>query len=896
MQNQLTNLIDLLTKFMNSNNASTSSSGTLPSNTIANPRSDLKAITTRSGVSYDGPQIPPPLSFLPEVVENEPEATKDTVTPTNNESTKDVQPSVVHTETPKIQISKTVSEPVIALIFKDMSFKISFVDALILMPKFASTLKALIGNKERLSEMARTLLNEHYLAVLLKKLPEKLGDPGKFLIPYDFLKMAECLALADLDASINLMPLSVWKSLSLPDLSPTCMTLELVDRLISRLVGVAEDVYVKVGTFHFSVDFVVVDFDADPRVPLILKRSFLKTERALIDVFEGELTLHVGKEAITFNLDQTSRYSANYNDNSINRIDVIKMACKDYSQEILRFYDVIASSNPTPYYDPIVSTTSSTLTPFEKSDFLLEEVDAFLALEDDPTSPELDQSYLNSKGDILFLEAFLNDDPSLPPSNQGNYLPEVRKELKICKARSDKSSIDEPLEVELKELPPHLEYLFLEGDYKLQVIIAKDLSMEEKTALITVLKSYKRAIAWKLSDIKGIAPEFCTHKILMEDNFEPAVQLQRRVNPKIHDVINNEGGFTIVENDENELILTRLVTGWRVCIDYRKLNEATHKDHFPLSFMGQMLERLAGNQYYCFLDGFFDYFQIHIDPKDQEKTTFTCPYRMFAYRHMPFGLCNAPGMFQRCMMAIFHDMIEKTMEVFMDDFLVFENSFQSCLSHLEKMLKRCEDTNLCLKWEKSHFMVKDGIVLGHKISKEGIEVDKAKVDIITKLPHPTIVKGIRSFLGYADFYQRFIKDFSKIARSMTRLLEKDTPFIFSKECIEAFQTLKRKLTETPILIAPYWDMPFELMCDASDFAIDAVLGQRQDKHFRPIHYASKTMTEAESNYTIMEKEMLVVLYAFEKFRSYLIMNKSITDHSALKYLFAKKDSKARLLR
>nr|GEV85435.1 reverse transcriptase domain-containing protein [Tanacetum cinerariifolium] len=358
-----------------------------------------------------------------------------------------------------------------------------------------------------------------------------------------------------------------------------------------------------------------------------------------------------------------------------------------------------------------------------------------------------------------------------------------------------------------------------------------------------------------------------------------------------------KGGFTVVENEENELILTRLVTGWRVCIDYRKLNKVTRKDYFPLPFMDQMLERLTGNQYYCFLNGFSSYFQIPIDLKDQEKTTFTCPYGTFSYRGMPFGLCNAPGTFQRCMMAIFHDMIEKTMEVFMDDFSDFGISFQTCLSHLEKMLKRCEDTKLCLNWEKSHFMVKEGIVLGHKISKEGIEVDKAKVEINAKLPHPTTVKGIRSFLGHAGFYRHFIKDFLKIARPMTRLLEKDTTFLFSKECVEAFQTLKRKLTEAPILIAPNWDLPFELMCDASDFAIGAVLGQRQEKHFRPIHYASKTMTEAESDYTTTKKEMSAVLYAFEKFRSYLIMNKSIVymDHSALKYLFAKKDSKARLL-
>ncbi|GJX80130.1 reverse transcriptase domain-containing protein [Tanacetum coccineum] len=409
--------------------------------------------------------------------------------------------------------------------------------------------------------------------------------------------MDECLALANLGASINLMPLSVWKRLSLPKLTPTCMTLELVDRSITQPIGIVEDVYVKTG-------------------------------RALIDVYKGELTLRVGKEAVTFNLDQTSRYSANYDDMTANRIDVIELACEEYSQEVLGFSDLIASGNPTPYYDLIVSTSSPTLSPFGDSDFLLlEEADAFLALEDDPTSSEVDDSYYDSEGDILLLEAILNT----------------------------KSLIDEPPEVELKDLPPHLKYAFLEGNDKLPVIIAKDLSIEEKATLIKVLKSRKRAIAWKLSDIKGINLEFCTHKIFMEDDYKPE--------------------------------------------------------------------------------------------------------------------------------------------------------------------------------EKSHFMVKEGIVLGHKISKNGIEVDKAKVDVIAKFPHPTTVKGVRSFLGHAGFYRRFIQDFSKIAHPMTHLLEKETSFFFSKECIESFNTLKRKLTEAPILIAPDWDLPFELMCDASDFAIGAVLGQRKNKHF-----------------------------------------------------------------
>nr|GFC29564.1 reverse transcriptase domain-containing protein [Tanacetum cinerariifolium] len=350
MQNQLSNLTDLITKFVSFNSP-----------------------LLRAHVLFLATQL-----LTQEVVENEPEATKDTMHPTNNESTEDVQPQVVQSESPVLTsepVTSSISEPVIASvsapkpnlkssipyplrrndernhekannqiekfyqIFKDMSFEISFADALILLPKFASTLKALIGNKEKLSEMARTPLNEHFSAVLLKKLPKKLGDPGKFLIPCDFSGMAECLALADLDARINLMPFFVWKRLSLPDLTPTCMTLKLADRSISRPVGVAEDVYVKVGSFHFSADFVVVDFDADPRVPLILGRSSLKTGRALMDVFEGELTLRVRKEAITFNLDQTSRYSANHSYMTAKHFDVIYMACEEYSQEVLGFSD-----------------------------------------------------------------------------------------------------------------------------------------------------------------------------------------------------------------------------------------------------------------------------------------------------------------------------------------------------------------------------------------------------------------------------------------------------------------------------------------------------------------------------------------------------------------------------
>ncbi|GJV85513.1 reverse transcriptase domain-containing protein [Tanacetum coccineum] len=762
-----------------------STSGTFLSNTIPNLKGEMKEITTQSGVAYEGPSIPTSPSPK-KVVERETEETTDKEQ-TNFQGTSN-------------QMEK------IFQIFQDLRFDISFADALLLMPRFAPTIKNLLMNKEKLFELAKIPLNENCSAMLLKKLPEKLGDPGKFLIPCDFPGMDVCHALADLgpgrfsSACINLMPLSIWKKLSLPELTPTRMTLELADRSITHPKGLAEDVFVKVGKFHFPTDFVVVDFEADPRVPLILGRSFLRTGRALIDVYGEEITLRVNDEAVTFNLDQTTRYSSTYDDMSVNRIDVIDVASEEYAQEVLGFSNNSSGGNPTTTFEPIISDSFLSFTPFEESDFILEEIEAFL--KDDSISPEIDHAVCDPEGDICLIEKLLNNDPfQLPPMNL--------KQVEVTKA---KSSIEEPPELELKDLPSHLEYAYLEGTDK--------------------LPSYCKS-PW-------VSPMHCVPK---------------------------KGGITVVANEDNELIPTRLVTGWRVCIDYRKLNEATRKDHFPLPFMDQMLERLAGNEFYCFLDGFSGYFQIPIDPQDQEKTTFTCPYGTFAYRRMPFGLCNAPGTFQRCMMAIFHDMIEKTMEVFMDDFSVFGDSFATCLSNLDNMLKRCEDTNLVLNWEKCHFMCKEGIVLGHKISKSGIEVDRAKVNVIAKLPHPTTVKGVRSFLGHAGFYRRFIQDFSKIARPMTHLLEKETPFVFSKDCIDAFETLKKKLTEAPILVGPDRNY-FRTYCVMLRFAI----GQFWDN-------------ERRSNFSLY-----IIL-------PYLVLSKSImyTDHSALKYLLSKQDAKPRLL-
>nr|GEU63790.1 DNA-directed DNA polymerase [Tanacetum cinerariifolium] len=627
--------------------------------------------------------------------------------------------------------------------FKRMTstLKYSFADALLLMPKFSSIIKSLLTNKDKLFELAKVPLNENCSAMLLKKLPEKLGDPGKFLIPCDFSGMDVCHALADLGVSINLMPLSIWKKLSLPELTPTRLTLELADRSITRPKGVTEDVFVKVGKFHFPTNFVDVDFEADPRVPLILGRSFLRTGGALIDDYGEEITLWVNDESITFNLNQTMRYSSTYDDNSVNRIDVINISCKEYAQDVLDFNYNFKSGNPTLVSNPSLSKEI-------KSEFCKEPI----VKSSSPTlTPFGENPYYDSEGDILYQEKLLNDDPSQLPSMALKQAEETKEDYK-------------PTVQSQRRVNP-----------KIHEVIKKE-----------VIKLLDAGIIYTISDSPWVSTIHCVPK---------------------------KGGMTIIANENNELITTRLVTGWRVCINYRKLNDATRKDHFPLPFMDQMLERLAKNEFYCFLDGFSGYFQIPIDPQDQEKTTITCPYGTFAYCCMPFGLCNAPGRFQRCMIAIFHDMIENIMEVFMDDFLVFEDSFSSCLSNLDKMLKR-------------------------------IEVDREKVDVIAKLPHPTTVKGVSSFLGHAGFYRRFIQDFSKIARPMTHLLEKESPFLFSKDCIDAFETLKKKLTEAPILVVPDWNLSFELMCDASDFAIGAVLGQQKMKHFQPIHYDSKTMTEA----------------------------------------------------
>ncbi|GJS95447.1 reverse transcriptase domain-containing protein [Tanacetum coccineum] len=367
-------------------------------------------------------------------------------------------------------------------------------------------------------------MNANCSAVILKKLPEKLGDPGRFLIPCDFGEFDNYLALADLGASINLMPLSIWKKLGLPDLTSTRMVLELADRTISKPLGIAENVFVKVGKFYFPVDFVILDFVADPRVPLILGRPFLSTAHALIDVYEGEIILRHDDQSLILKCGDTPTISYD-NSESVNRIDLIDATCAEYAPKVLDFTK--SGDSTSIILDP------PPFTPFEGSEMLLEqEIEEFLE-SDESLDMNLKDDFNDEDDDVVYLESLLevlNDDPfsQFSPKKQINNVESV------------KTSIEEPPDLELKDLPSHLEYAFLEKDNKLPVIISKDLKEDEKVKLIEVLKAHKSALAWKISDIKGIDPKFCTHKILMEDDFKPVVQMQRRVNPKIHEVIKKE--------------------------------------------------------------------------------------------------------------------------------------------------------------------------------------------------------------------------------------------------------------------------------------------------------------------------------------------------------------------
>ncbi|XP_048615557.1 uncharacterized protein LOC106420654 [Brassica napus] len=766
------------------------------------------------------------------------------------------------------RFKKQLLEKYKALFDKQMSevhLTMPIIDAFMLVPQYSKFLKDAVEQKKK--EMEGMVILTHECSAIIQRLtvPRKLEDPGSFTLPCAIGPLTFERCLCDLGASVSLMPLSIAKKLGFTQYKKCKISLVLADRSVKLPIGILEDLPVKIGNCEVPTDFVVLEMDEEPRDPLIFGRPFLATAGAMVNVRDGTIDLHLEKDH-TLHFDIKEMMKKPTTQGEIFYIDEMDALADDFLEE-LAIEDSLQHA--------LTIERETQMIENKESDELVRRLDV----------------HLEEDGEDEFME--------LPQVTQHAASADIQENLH----EADWSELKAP-KVELKP----------------------ELTENELSMLLNELKKYRKALGYSLDDIKGISPSLCMHRIHLEDESKTSIEHQRRLNPNLKDVVKKEiiklldagviypisdsnwvspvhvvpkkGGITVVKNENDELIPTRTITGHRMCIDYRKLNAASRKDHFPLPFIDQMLERLANHPYYCFLDGYSGFFQIPIHPNDQEKTTFTCPYGTFAYRRMPFGLCNAPATFQRAMMSIFSDLIEDVMEVFMDDFSVYGSSFATCLSNLCRVLQRCEDTNLVLNWEKCHFMVKEGIVLGHKVSEKGIEVDKAKIDVMVGLAPPRTVKDIRSFLGHAGFYRRFIKDFSKIARPLTKLLCKEIIFNFDEECLEAFKKLKEELTSAPIVQPPDWSLPFEIMCDASDYAVGAVLGQKKDKKTHVIYYASRTLDDAQMKYATTEKELLAIVYAFEKFRSYLVGSKVIvyTDHAALRHLLAKKDAKPRLLR
>ena len=441
------------------------------------------------------------------------------------------------------------------------------------------------------------------------------------------------------------MPLSIFRRLGLGEARPTTVTLQLADRSLKHPRGVIEDVIMKVDKFIFLADFIVLDMEEDKEIPIILGRPFLVTGKAMIDVQRGELKLRVQEDEVKFNVFEAVRHPE--------ESDTCFM---------------------TETVEAIVSSQSGLTDPLEAS----------LVLSDSEKWGEQAEEY------VKWMD-------SCEPNRRKYYEP-LRENT-----QTSVPSVEQPPKMEQKPLPSHLRYAYLGNASTLLVIILASLTTTKEKKLLRVLRDHKAALGWSLEDLKGIRPSMCMHRILLEDGHRPSVEARRRLNLTMKEVVCMEvlkwldagaiypifnsawvspvqvipkkGGTTIIRAENNTLLPSRSATGWRICIDYRKLNKVTRKDHFPLSFLDQMLDRLVEHEYYCFLDGYYGYNQIVIAPEYQEKTTFTCPNGTFAFRRMPFGLCNASGTFQRCMMATFSDMVVKTIKVFMDDFSVLGSSF-----------------------------------------------------------------------------------------------------------------------------------------------------------------------------------------------------------------------------
>ena len=598
-------------------------------------------------------------------------------------------------------------------VLRQVKLNIPLLDMIKQVPTYAKFLKDLCKVKKGHNVNKKAFLTEQVSAIIECKTPVKYKDPGCPTISVNIGGISVEKAPLNLGASVNLLPYSMYKKLGLGELKPTSITLSLADRSIKIPKGTIEDVLIQVDRFYYPVDFVVLDTEpvavGPNHVPIILGRLFLATLNAIINCRNGVMQLTFGNMTLELNIFHLGKRHMHSEKDDFEEVYIIDAILEEQANE---------------------QQVQDILTP-ELSECLVEQHEL--------QEMSLVQGYWRRKIEIL-------------PLLTGN-------------------EPKEPQQLELKPLPSELKYAFLEENEQCPVVISSLLTNAQEHNLLHLLKKNKQALGWKISDLKGINPSICTHNIYLEEESKAVRQPQRRLNPHLQEVVRIEVlkllqagiiypisdstwvsptqvvpkklGVTTARNEKGEELSTRLTTSWRVCIDYRRLNEVTRKDHFPLPFIDQLLERVSGHPFYCFLDGYSGYFQIEIAPEDQEKTTFTCPFGTYAYRRMPFGLCNAPSIFQRCMLSMFSDMVERIMEVCMDDITVYGGNFEECLTNQEAILQRCIEKNLVLNWEKCHLMVNQGIVLGHIISSRGIEVDKAKIELISKLPPPTNVKTIR---------------------------------------------------------------------------------------------------------------------------------------------------------
>ncbi|KAK9911904.1 hypothetical protein M0R45_035784 [Rubus argutus] len=706
--------------------------GKLPSQTVINPKGgfeSVQAVTLKSGKQLEEQPKEPKRAREAvhekkkqgtEILEQKEATTMDKTAPkpmglgdskVSNEVPVSTNPSCFPFPCRFAKSKKDEHEKAILDTFRKVQVNIPLLDAIQQVPKYAKFLKELCTTRRKIQEKETVRVSENVSALLQRKLPPKCKDPGSFTIPCTIGNTRFERAMLDLGASINVMPYSVYASLGLGELKKDGVIIQLADRSNAYPKGLLEDVLVQVNNLIFPADFYVLEMEDAPSsmaTPLLLGRPFMRTARTKIDVYEGALTMEFDGDVISFNIFEAMRYPSDLH--SCFSIDILD----DLAQ---RFFEVMNE-------DALETTITQSL--------------EFESIRNPERKRDVD--ILNE--DIEETVAALESLPQRPGKYNNSFIP-----LPLSTEKLLPSVIQAP-KLELKPLPNHLKYVYLEKDETLPVIIAANLTVLEEEKLIRVLREHKTAIGWSIADIKGISPTMCMHRILLEEGSKPTREAQRRLNPPMMEVVKKE-------------VLKLLDVGVI----------------YPISD---------------------SYNQIAIAPEDQEKTTFTCPFGTFAYRRMPFGLCNAPATFQK-------------------------------------------------------------------------------------------VYG---------FYRRFIKDFSKVSRPLCKLLQKDIAFEFDEDCQKAFEKLKELLTSAPIIVPPDWSLPFELMCDASDYAVGAVLGQRVNKVPHAIYYASRTLNDAQLNYSTTEKELLAVIFALEKFRSYLIGTKVIvfSDHAALKYLLTKKDAKPRLIR